>query len=172
MANPNPSPFLLEVGRRGRRIRLQFGVVIIGRHPRKCQMIFEHPAISRQHCQLVVDRRAVLIRDLQSSNGTFVNGRRVEEIELVDGDCIRIGKAILKLVWVGPPGTDEKLPLCPVAHPEVVEADDATEYQMPTRVSHRPSPGPAASGGIPPADGSDDDVIPDPLLDILFDDEP
>lgn len=162
---------MLEIGRRGRKIRLQIGSVVIGRHPRKCQVIFEQPAISRTHCLLIVRRDSVAIRDLQSSNGTYVNGHRTGESELVDGDCVRIGKAILKLIRTGIPDPNEGFPRCPVASPESCDVADATEYQMATRRATRPMdpvPEPVPEPTLSAEAGG---VIPDALLDMLFEDE-
>jgi pSer/pThr/pTyr-binding forkhead associated (FHA) protein len=55
-------------------------------------------AISRQHCLLRVGRDAVHIRDLGSTNGTLVNGKRVvEERPLRDGDLVQLGPVVLQL---------------------------------------------------------------------------
>lgn len=167
MSRSTPSPFLLEIGRRGRKIRLQIGTVVIGRHPRKCQVIFEQPAISRTHCLLVVRRESVSIRDLQSSNGTYVNGQRIGESELIDGDCVRIGKAVLKLIRTGIPDPNEGFPRCPVAA-DSPDGEDATEYQMATRRATAPVGSPSDPVREPALPTEAAEVIPDALLDMLF----
>lgn len=55
-------------------------------------------SVSRRHVELVVSDTGVLLRDLQSGNGTKVNGEKVEEKLLVHGDVITIGKTQLRLV--------------------------------------------------------------------------
>lgn len=46
---------------------------------------------SRVHCQFVPDPEGVIIRDKGSGNGTFVNGRKISEARLNDGDEVRVG---------------------------------------------------------------------------------
>ncbi|MFZ0546515.1 MAG: FHA domain-containing protein, partial [Candidatus Promineifilaceae bacterium] len=50
------------------------------------------PKVSRQHADIVIKDTSCRIIDLNSSNGTFVNGQRIKEpVELIHGDTIRIG---------------------------------------------------------------------------------
>lgn len=60
-------------------------------------------SISRYHAAVYIDERSrCRIRDLGSTNGTFVNGRRVQDGELAAGDRVQLGKAtILKLEYHG-----------------------------------------------------------------------
>jgi two-component system NtrC family sensor kinase len=51
--------------------------------------------MSRQHAKLMEDRGVYRVVDLESANGTFVNGRRVTERTLVNGDSIRLGATVL-----------------------------------------------------------------------------
>lgn len=64
---------------------------LIGRDP-KCHLRAASRTISLQHCELInVDGRLHL-RDLGSTNGTFLNDQRIEgEVEVFDGDLIRVG---------------------------------------------------------------------------------
>jgi len=50
----------------------------------------EDPGASRNHCEIVLGQ-PVIIRDLSSTNGTFVNGERVSQIEISNGTVIMIG---------------------------------------------------------------------------------
>ena len=63
----------------------------------------EDPGVSRRHAILTQRRGSVRILDDRSSNGTFVNGRRIVEAELHDGDVIVLGSVVL--VFVDVPGT-------------------------------------------------------------------
>ncbi|MEO5349283.1 MAG: FHA domain-containing protein [Magnetococcus sp. YQC-3] len=58
----------------------------------------ENLAISRHHAEITRDGGRYRLRDLQSSNGTFVNGARVTEKILQDGDAILIGKHTLLFI--------------------------------------------------------------------------
>jgi hypothetical protein len=53
--------------------------------------------VSRIHCEIEIRGRRILLTDLESSSGTFVNGRRVEECELKVGDVIHIGNTQLRV---------------------------------------------------------------------------
>lgn len=50
----------------------------------------EDPGVSRNHCEIVVGNPA-MVRDLKSTNGTFVDGNRVEECALQEGSVVKIG---------------------------------------------------------------------------------
>ena len=54
----------------------------------------EDPGASRNHCEIVLGQPA-LLRDLNSTNGTLVNGQKVAQAELVDGTTITIGTTSL-----------------------------------------------------------------------------
>jgi hypothetical protein len=54
----------------------------------------EDPGASRNHCEIVLGQPA-LIRDLSSTNGTFVNGQRIAQVELSDGTAIMVGSTQL-----------------------------------------------------------------------------
>jgi hypothetical protein len=56
-----------------------------------------HPSVSRQHCEVWLTNEAVLVRDLGSRNGTFVEGERVNEAELMQGQTLRLGDVELVL---------------------------------------------------------------------------
>ena len=53
--------------------------------------------VSRLHCQLSASGDALHVKDLGSTNGTFVNGRRVRSAELQDGDRLAVGRVELKV---------------------------------------------------------------------------
>jgi hypothetical protein len=66
----------------------------IGR-ARECHLIIDHSSVSRLHAQLEYDHEQVVITDLGSRNGTYVNGRRLtsgESFRLRAGDRINLGQ--------------------------------------------------------------------------------
>jgi diguanylate cyclase (GGDEF)-like protein len=69
---------------------------IVGRSP-DATVRLKDEGISREHAEVCVDGGRVIVKDLGSTNGTFVNGVRVEERELRDGDQLTIGEATLLL---------------------------------------------------------------------------
>ncbi len=67
--------------------------ITIGRQA-SSQLCVGDPSVSRQHCIIQPSEDGFRIRDLGSNNGTFVNGTRVEESNLADGDRIHIGDTL------------------------------------------------------------------------------
>ena len=55
------------------------------------------PAISSHHCEFLADDKGITIRDLGSSNGTFLNQKRVSEARLRDGDLLRVGQCQVRV---------------------------------------------------------------------------
>src|SRR5690554_3102680 len=62
---------------------------IIGRND-TCSLPVESGRVSREHAEIVKHGSGFLIRDLNSTNGTFVNGEKIQEQPLLDGDTIKI----------------------------------------------------------------------------------
>lgn len=54
----------------------------------------EDPGASRNHCEIVLGQ-TIFLRDLDSTNGTFLNGERITEVPLVDGAVVQIGATSL-----------------------------------------------------------------------------
>jgi pSer/pThr/pTyr-binding forkhead associated (FHA) protein len=60
----------------------------------------DETSVSRSHAILVPRADGARILDDRSSNGTFVNGRRVQQAELANGDVIRVGRVLLRYLEV------------------------------------------------------------------------
>jgi pSer/pThr/pTyr-binding forkhead associated (FHA) protein len=71
-------------------IELKLGSNVIGRSP-DSDFLLTHPTISTLHCELVLSDSGVVLRDLESTNGTFVNGERIHHITLQPGQELRLG---------------------------------------------------------------------------------
>jgi two-component system cell cycle response regulator len=83
----------------GKMFKLTDGETTIGRSHRS-DIRLDDDSISRMHVKLDLSGQAVSIEDLNSSNGTMVNGERVFTEELRDGDKIRLGETtILKFTF-------------------------------------------------------------------------
>jgi pSer/pThr/pTyr-binding forkhead associated (FHA) protein len=70
-------------------IPLDRGSILIGRHP-ECDVLLDSLRVSRRHCIITAEGGAVVVRDLGSTDGTWVNGRRVAWVLLIPGDEIAI----------------------------------------------------------------------------------
>lgn len=71
------------------------GELLIGRG-NHCGMQILSPDVSRSHCRVHIDDEQVVVYDLESRNGTFVNGQRVEgRRELQDADILGLGSTLL-----------------------------------------------------------------------------
>ena len=64
-------------------------------------VVIPDPAASRHHCQIALQAGEWVLRDMGSANGVFVNGVRVRECLLADGDLIRIGNTEMRFVAPG-----------------------------------------------------------------------
>lgn len=59
-------------------------------------IVLQDVSISSQHCRILPDNGAFVLHDLQSTNGTFVNEKRVTEHLLADGDILQVGETFLQ----------------------------------------------------------------------------
>lgn len=71
--------------------------LIVGRS-QECGICLEHDSVSRQHFSIGRSAAGYIVRDLGSTNGTFVNSRKVELALVQNGDLIRIGQITLKFI--------------------------------------------------------------------------
>lgn len=63
----------------------------VGRAPR-ADFVVDAPLVSRLHCRLTLQADGLLVEDLESTNGTFVNGERVTKLLLRTGDALKVGR--------------------------------------------------------------------------------
>ena len=74
--------------------------IVIGRSS-ELDMVLVEDMVSRKHAKILIANGAITIEDLGSTNGTFVNGEKVKQARLKEGDRILIGTSILKLIQQG-----------------------------------------------------------------------
>jgi diguanylate cyclase (GGDEF)-like protein len=74
------------------------GTMVLGRSL-GIDIVLDAQAVSRRHASVTVDGASCEIRDLGSSNGTYVNGERIERKLLSDGDTIQLGAATLRFLY-------------------------------------------------------------------------
>lgn len=89
---------VLSGNQEGRILSLQQGEeLLIGRLD-GLDLVLPEDLVSRRHAQIEVDEEGAVLRDLGSTNGTFVNGKRIREVRLAEGDRILLGATILSVV--------------------------------------------------------------------------
>ncbi len=81
----------------GKKHPLNQASVLIGRSS-KSDIQIDEDSISRNHAMLLIDGNAYVVRDLGSTNGTYVNDVQSTEKTLRDGDQIRVGRTIFKFL--------------------------------------------------------------------------
>lgn len=59
--------------------------------------VLAEPSVSSHHCEILLKGQEVVIKDLNSTNGTFINGEKITEATLKPGQTLRLGQIELKL---------------------------------------------------------------------------
>ena len=83
--------------------------IVIGRSS-ELDMVLVEDMVSRKHAKISTQGGKILIQDLGSTNGTFVNGEKVKKVHLKEGDRILIGTSIIKLVAMDGTGAQMSVP--------------------------------------------------------------
>jgi len=92
----------------GKEVKLPAPKCLIGRGE-GCHMRAQSDAVSRRHCVFVTSENEVVVRDLNSRNGTIVNGQRItEETVLLNGDTVRIGPLEFEICIEAKPGKPKR----------------------------------------------------------------
>jgi len=84
----------------GRRFPPDGDALMIGRGS-DCDITVDLDSVSRRHAQIERRGAAIMVADLGSTNGTYVNATQVQERALADGDQVKIGNAIFKFLSGG-----------------------------------------------------------------------
>lgn len=88
----------LEITLQGKlidRLVIEEPRLMLGRHSQN-DLMLDNRFVSRHHCLLVSRDDAIYVVDLQSTNGTFVNGSQVQRYALADGDVLQVGNFRLR----------------------------------------------------------------------------
>jgi hypothetical protein len=113
--------------------------LVLGREPGTAGHVIEDPGISREHVRVRVDGQTLVVEDLDSSNGTYVNGERISTAtRLSVGDVLVLGSSALEVslpgeetevLASGPPTTAAAPPAPPrPAQPEPAQATDSSGF--------------------------------------------
>ncbi len=178
-------------------LKIGDGVTTAGRHD-DCQLRIKSSEVSRRHCQFFEKNGMLLVKDMGSANGTFLNGKKIEGQRVLEpGDELTIGPVKLRVERSGQPAPagkpapsvaakagDTAVPAgkaAPVAADEFeIDFDDMPEPTSEEKTvavkpdaRPKPKPTPAPAKAESPADdpGIADDAIADFLLDLKLDDD-
>lgn len=129
---------LVSIGS-GPSISLDKPIILLGRQE-ECDIVLESRKVSRKHCCFAHVGNLILIRDLGSTNGITVNGKRVSASELNQGDIVSIGGHSFEVRWESLAGTNKK----PLVANKAPSFDSGSDRPVPIP---EPSIKPNSSGG-------------------------
>jgi pSer/pThr/pTyr-binding forkhead associated (FHA) protein len=98
---------LLSEGYTGRSYELKADRTTIGRLEGNAFQIPE-ASVSGHHCEVLLRGNDIVVKDLNSTNGTFIAGERVAEAALKPGQILRLGHVEMRLETGLPPAAGEK----------------------------------------------------------------
>ena len=92
-------------------LKLIEGETTVGRH-NSCAIRIKSSQVSRRHCEISQKNGKLVVRDLNSSNGTMVNGKRIKDISILqDGDELTIGGVVLRIVRIAEGAAESAAPV-------------------------------------------------------------
>lgn len=89
---------------------------LIGRHT-GCHLRIRSGEVSRQHCEILIEEGVGVVRDLDSRNGTYVNGVKVVEKRLEAGDLLAVGPLVFLVQLDGQPESFDAREMFEAAQP-------------------------------------------------------
>src|SRR5688572_4986311 len=87
---------VLTEGFAGRTLELKVDRTTVGRLEDNAFQLAE-PSVSSHHCEILLRDNEVVIKDLNSTNGTFINGQKITEGVLKPGQTLKLGQVELRL---------------------------------------------------------------------------
>lgn len=133
----------------GREIDLLDGEATLGRS-RTSTVRLEHESVSRSHALLTLNHGEAIVTDLNSSNGTYVGGKRISrETRLQSGDRVQLGAAVIDLRIVPPNVPSDRTAL--LAADALPSQPPAAAPRPPSGVTFDPVPGTTDPGAAAPA---------------------
>lgn len=138
---------------------------LIGRED-DCHLRPNSDMISRHHCAFTIDDYAVRLRDLGSTNGTYVNGERIRGVsQLNEGDIIAVGKLQFRLVI----GDSQSGAPQPPIHAETGElSGEETHYELPVppadQATVSEADGDTKEFSIPAEAAPDEETVNEPAM--------
>ena len=157
---------------------------VVGRK-KGCKIRIQSESVSRIHCSLVTQGGRLIAKDLGSSNGTLVNGRRIKEQALQAGDKLKIGPITFLVQIIGAPTSTDRPPAGEPEPTMAVQTDDdevvffETDQPEPTDDADEPidnevtEKGEAADANVEPVtEGKSQPVPPSENIFVQDDDSP
>ncbi len=109
------------------RYQIDSAEIFIGRDPKKCQIVLDDPEVSTVHAVLRKTNIDVTLEDLNSSNGTILNGERINKAHLSTGDEFVIGSTSFTLETRSDLLDAESDRLMPVESGQTIETEEIEE---------------------------------------------
>ncbi len=91
--------FLITGQSIGRKFRLRPGQILFAGRSSSTDIFIDENLVSRRHAKFAWVNDEVKVQDLGSTNGTFVNGRKVSSATLNSGDKVQIGQTLMKVYF-------------------------------------------------------------------------
>jgi uncharacterized RDD family membrane protein YckC len=133
----------------GHEIDLLDGEATLGRS-RTSTVRLEHESVSRSHALLTLNHGEAIVKDLKSSNGTYVGGKRIShETRLQSGDRVQLGAAVIDLRIVPPSVPSDRTAL--LAADALPPQPPAAALRPPSGITFDPVPGVTNPGAVVPA---------------------
>jgi len=118
------------------RFPLTEGTIVVGRDP-SCDIRFPEPSLSRRHLMCTLRGHELIVRDLNTKNGTFIGFQRIEEARLQPGVRLRAGNCFLYFEEERTEPTPAHPPTAPDIEAGVPEAEQFEEDEEPTPLDSR-----------------------------------
>ncbi|MFG1493319.1 FHA domain-containing protein [Halobacteriovorax sp. ZH4_bin.1] len=106
---------------------LELPETYIGRDPSKCQIVLSDPEVSSVHAVLRKNKITCVLEDLQSANGTILNGKRINQKEITNGDEFIIGSTTFTVKIASDFIKSQQDMLMPVEDNQVIEVEEVVE---------------------------------------------
>ena len=100
---------------------------VLGRNPDKCEIVLSDPEVSGVHAIVTKSLTSLILEDMNSGNGTLLNGERINKKELLNGDEFVIGSITFTVRIESDFIESERLHLMPVEENQFVEVEEEVE---------------------------------------------
>jgi type II secretory pathway pseudopilin PulG len=134
-------------------VELSGTLAVLGRDP-SSDLVLNDPKCSRRHAVVEAGPEGMAIRDAGSANGIYLNGKKVERAKLADGDELRLGDVVVRVLPEDVPGTlvmaPEDLDEMGATHPPKPTAKTTPSAAPPAPQRQPPQPPPRAPASQPP----------------------